>query len=81
LQEKEALESLLESEKVAATEAWLDNVVATVYIDSPPEVLPDGDTVDELGSAANLKEGLERDLEIEKQEVLEKCKSMLHQTI
>jgi len=74
VQEKEALERLLEAESVAATEAWLDNVVTTVYTDTPLEVPPEGDTVAELGNADSIKEELEKELENEKQELLERSK-------
>ena len=74
MQEKEALERLLEAESVAATEAWLDNVVTTVYTDTPLEVPPEGDTVAELGNADSIKEDLEKELENEKQELLERSK-------
>ena len=74
MQEKEALERLLEAERTAATEAWLDNVVTTVYTDTPLEVPPEGDTVAEFGNTDSLKEELEKELENEKQELLERSK-------
>ena len=65
---------LLEAERVSATEAWMDNVVTTVYTDAPREVLSEDEIDGEVGDAANLKEELEKELEKEKQELLERSK-------